>query len=160
MALRRLRLECGWTVYCRGHKSGSPHSIRVMTCRLSRILDESSIDTTLDWSTEGIKIAYDGEYRNGIVVWDLESDQRVTLDAPGMDGITSIEWAPGVCVHSRRTFALARDLHLARRIASANRDHSIVTVCASRRATLSGVLMHGISRPVQFRGALLSLIRH
>ncbi len=65
---------------------------------LVRILDESSIVTTLDWSTEGLKIAYDGEYRNGIIVWDLESDQRFTLDAPGMDGITSIEWAPGDAV--------------------------------------------------------------
>ena len=62
---------------------------------LVSVLDESTVVTTLDWSTEGLKIAYDSEYRNGIIVWDLETEQRLTLDAPGTAGITSIEWSPG-----------------------------------------------------------------
>ena len=62
---------------------------------LVKVVDEHSKVTTLDWSTEGLKIAYDREYLDGIFVWDLVTEERFTLAAPGSAGISSIEWSPG-----------------------------------------------------------------
>ena len=62
---------------------------------LVKAVDEHSKVTTLDWSTEGLKIAYDREYFDGVFVWDVLTEERFTLAAPGSAGVSSIEWSPG-----------------------------------------------------------------
>jgi len=88
----------GWSADGQYIAVATSQGVRIHTSddlSLVRVLDEYRKVTTLDWSNEGLQIAYDREYPNGIVVWDLETEQSFSLDAPGSPRMSSIEWSPG-----------------------------------------------------------------
>lgn len=53
--------------------------------------------TSIKWSNDGLRLAFQSEDGLGVTVWDLKSDEEVRSTLPGLEKsvhITSIQWSP------------------------------------------------------------------